>query len=142
MGKRRQLILSDVGSKELKNLALHSPSPKIRQRCNIILLNTCGFTNVQIQKELGCSSKTITSILDRYEFKYPFEGLKCLQNAAGGGRKAVLQDSDRMLVINAVQSERQRLGLAKTIIENAKGVKLSKYQVTTFLKSLVGNTSE
>ena len=53
MGKRRQLILSDVGSKELKKLALHSCSPKIRQRCNIILLNTCGLTNVQIQKELG-----------------------------------------------------------------------------------------
>ena len=107
MGKRRQLILSDVGSKELKKLALHSCSPKIRQRCNIILLNTCGLTNVQIQKELGCSSKTITSILDRYEFRYPFEGLKCLQNAAGGGRKSALQDSDRMLVITAVQSERQ-----------------------------------
>jgi transposase len=142
MGRRRQLIVSDYHKQELKYLALHSRSPKIRQRCNIVLLNAAGFTNVSIQSELGCCSQTITSVLDRYELNYPFQGLKCLHNLKGGGRKAVLQDEDKALVISAIQEERQRLTLAKTIIESAKGVKLSDYQVRLFLKSLVGSISE
>lgn len=142
MGKRRQLLVSEFHKKELKDLALHSVSPKIRQRCNIVLLNVEGLTNASIQKELGCSSQTITSVLDRYEFNYPFQGLKCLKNLKGGGRKSALNENDKSLVISAIQEERQRLTLAKTIIESAKGIKLSDYQVRLFLKSLVGNTSE
>ncbi len=46
------------------------------------------------------------------------------------------------MVISAVQTERQRLSLARAIIEEKQGQKLSEYQVKLFLKSLVGSTTE
>jgi transposase len=142
MGKTRRLVIGSSFKAELENLSKHSSSPKIRQRCEIVLLNESGLTNVAIQKQLGCSSTTITSTLDRYEYNYPFQGLKCLSNLKGGGRKAALQACDKVLVMSAVQTERQRLSLAKAIIEEKKGQSLSDYQVKRFLKSLVGSTTE
>ena len=106
------------------------------------MLNEAGLTNVKIQAQLGCSGNTITSSLDRYDANYGTSGLKCMFNAKGGGRKAALQDCDKALVMSAVQSERQRLCLAKAIIEEKKGEKLSIYQVKLFLKSVVGSTTE
>lgn len=142
MGKTRRLIIGDSFKRELKELSEHSSSPKIRQRCKIVLLNASGLTNTLIQEQLGCSSTTITSSLDRYEYNYVLQGIKCMDNHKGGGRKAALQAVDKELVIEAVQMERQRLSLAKAIIEEKKGQKLSNYQVHRFLKSLVGSTNE
>lgn len=142
MGKTRLLVIGDSFIPELEHLSKHSSSPKIRQRCQIVLLNNSGLTNVAIQQKLGCSSTTITSSLDRYENNYVLQGIKCMINLKGGGRKAALQACDKEMVISAVQTERQRLSLARAIIAEKKGQKLSEYQVKLFLKRLVGSTTE
>jgi len=142
MGRRRQLSVSEKGLKELKNLSLHHSSPKIRQRCNIVLLNTSGETVEKIEKLLGCSKTTITYSLDRYEYHYEKEGIKCMFNKGGQGRKAALTISDTAMVREAVCQERQKVSLAKAIISENKGVELSDYQLRTFLKRLVAVTDE
>lgn len=142
MGKVRQLKLDEKSLKEVKQMSLRDSSPLARQRCNILLMNHLGKRNVEIQKELGCSSRTITLSLDRYEEGYKIKGIKCMLNKGGQGRKALLTGADTELVRKAVEQERQKLSLAKAIIAANKGIELSDYQLITFLKSLVVNTSE
>jgi transposase len=142
MGRKRQLKLSDKEVKSLEYMSLHDSSPLARQRCTIVILNNLGMTNVEIQSQLGCSSTTITNSLDRYEYDYPTKGLKCMLNKGGQGRKAALTDSDAEIVRTAVEEERQKLSLAKLIIEANKGIQLSDYQLRLFLKSLVVNTND
>lgn len=142
MGRKRQLKIEEKSFKELKHMSLHDSSPLARQRCNIVLLNSMGMTNVELQSLLGCSSTTITNSLDRYEYDYPIKGLKCMLNKGGQGRKPALVDADTELVRKAVEAERQKIGLAKLIIEENKGIELSDYQLKSFLKSLAVNTNE
>lgn len=142
MGRIRQLNLDEKRLKELKEMSLHDSSPLTRQRCNIILMNVLGKRNVEIQAALGCSSRTITLSLDRYEEDYAKKGIKCMLNKGGQGRKPALSASDTDLVRKAVMEDRQKLSLAKSIIAENKGIPLSDYQLKTFLKSLVVNTSE
>ena len=142
MGRRRQLTISEQCHQELKYMSLHDSSPLARQRCNIVLLNCEGMTNVEVQKLLGCSSTTITNALDRYEYDYPSKGIKCMLNNGGQGRKAILVAADIELVRKAVASEHQKLSLAKLIIAEHKGRQLSDYQVRSFLKSMAVNTNE
>jgi transposase len=141
MGKTRRLSLGSQELKSLQYMSLHDSSPSARQRCTIVLLNSRGMTNVLIQSKLRCSSTTITNSLDRYEYEYPLKGLACMLNRGGQGRKAVLTAADTELVRKAVEEERQKLSLAKLIIEENKGIQLSDYQLKTFLKSLVANTN-
>jgi transposase len=142
MGRKRQLKIEEKGLKELKYMSLHDSSPLARQRCNIVLLNSIGLTNVEIQSSLGCSSTTITNALDRYEYDYPTKGLKCMLNKGGQGRKPALVAGDMDVVRKAIEAERQKLSLAKLIIEENKGTELSDYQLRSFLKSMVVNTNE
>ena len=142
MGRKRILEIDEKGQKQLKSYEQHHSSPMIRQRCRIVLLKIEGYSNVAIQKETGCSSATVTSSLDRYDFGYKELGIKCMVNVSGQGRKAALQASDTDLVRQEVVKERQRISLAKAIIEEQKGQKLSDYQLKSFLKSLVVNTNE
>jgi transposase len=142
MGKKRVLTADEKGLKALKNCESHHYSPLIRQRCRIVLLKIGGHTNESIQRLTGSSYPTITGALDKYEFGYAEKGIKCMENASGQGRKAALLLSDGAMVRAEVVKERQRLSLAKAIIEEKKGQKLSDYQLRTFLKSLVGNTNE
>lgn len=141
MGKKRQLKIEEKGLKELKYMSLHDSSPLARQRCNIVLLNSMGMTNVELQRSLGCSSTTITNSLDRYEYDYPTKGIKCMLNKGGQGRKPALVDADSDIVRKAIEAERQKLSLAKLIIEAHKGTELSEYQLKSFLKSMVVNTN-
>jgi hypothetical protein len=62
-------------------------------------------------------------------------------NKGGQGRKPALTDADTEVVRKAVEEERQKLSLAKLIIEENKGIELSDYQLKAFLKSLVVNTN-
>ncbi len=142
MGRKRRLEIDEKGEKQLKSYEQHHSSPMIRQRCRIVLLKLGGYSNVKIQRETGCSSATVTSSLDRYDFGYKDLGIKCMLNVRGQGRKSAFQASDTDLVRQEVAKERQRISLAKAIIEEQKGQKLSDYQLKSFLKSLVENTSE
>jgi transposase len=141
MGRKRQLKIEAQGLKELKYMSLHDSSPLARQRCNIVLLNSKGMTNVELQRLLGCSSTTITNALDRYEYDYPTKGLKCMLNKGGQGRKPALVAGDMEVVRKAIEAERQKISLAKWIIEAHKGTELSEYQLKSFLKSMVVNTN-
>ena len=142
MGRKREIKLDLATEKQLKSYKEHHTSPKVRQRCHIVLLKAQGYSHFRIQTELGCSTTTITNSIDKYEFGYSETGIKCMLNAPGQGRKSVLLASDLDMVRAEVSKERQRLSIAKAIIEENKGTKLSNYQLRTFLKSLVENTSE
>lgn len=142
MGKKRVLKFDENVLKALDKCHKHHSCPMIRHRCWIVKLKLAGHTNVSIQAITKSSCPTVTRALDKYEFGYASLGIKCMENAAGQGRKAALQLCDAEMVRAEVIKERQKVSLAKEIISANKGTKLSDYQLNSFLKRLVGSTNE
>jgi transposase len=141
MGKKLIPVLSSEQKKELETTYRHGTSHAIRIRAHIILLKAAGHSSKYIVSLPGYPNQqnSVNDWVKRYES----EGISGLKNADGQGRKPILNPvSHEEKVKTIVQSERQRLDYAKTLIEEDLGVQMSKRTLTRFLKRLTGLTNE
>lgn len=140
MGKKRIPTLTDEQLKELENCHRNDKSHTLRLRSHIILLKHQGRSSKDIALMSGYPTQTtINTWLSRYEAN----GLLGLKNIAGQGRKRILQQElHEEKVKNVVKSERQRLNVAKSILEKDLNLQFSKKTLTRFLKSLTGFINE
>lgn len=139
MGKKRIPLLDSVQFEELTDLYMNGANHKIRQNAHIILLKSQGHSSKYITTLMGYPKYevTVNSWLSRYE-KYGIAGLK---HKAGQGRKGILNvETDEAIVRQIVQSERQRLTHAKSLIEEKLGVQISRTTLVRFLKRLTDTT--
>jgi transposase len=141
MGKKRIPQLSESSVKELEHTYRQGKGHALRQRSHIVLLKSEGYSSKYISQLPGYpkSQDTINNWVTRYE-EFGLEGLK---NKAGQGRKKTLNKADHEEKVKAiVKLERQRLGYAKSLIENELDVKMSQRTLTRFLKTLAGSINE
>ena len=134
MGKKRVPILSIEQIQELENGYRNSLIHAFRVRCHIILLKHQKRSSKDISLMLGYPTEaTVNSWLTRYEKA----GISGLKNAPGQGRKKLLDtDLHEQKVKDVVKKERQRLNVAKDILEKDLNIELSKKTLTRFLKKL------
>jgi transposase len=109
-----------------------------RSRCQIILLKSSGYKSKAIGLAVGCCEMSVNKWIKRFEQK----GLEGLKTQPGRGRKPILVKSDLLVVREAVQKERQKLSLAKKIIEDNVGKQMSSITLTRFLKAITADINE
>ena len=118
-------------------------SHAFRQRCRMVLLKSDGLLTKDIVPVVGIKSENeINKWVKRYLNGYGTGSIDVLHNKAGQGRKAVFNiGTDGSKVRKAVEEERQRLSLAKELIEKEHGKPFHLKTLKRFLKLLAAPTN-
>ena len=141
MGAIKDLRLSEIQKVELERGYREGKSHVLRQRCQMMLLKSEKRSSAEVGEILGYCEVVVNNWMKRYER----EGLAGLQTKAGGGRKAILHESEDLAQVRkAVQANRQRLSLAKVEVEEALDKQLSTRTLERYVKKMlvVINASE
>ena len=125
------LTLTDEERAALEKGARHGTSHAFRTRCRMILLKADRLPSAQVAERVGCCMMAVNGWVKRYQAA----GLGGLKTRDGRGRKAILDDqADLEQVRAAVQSHRQKIGLARAELEASLGKEFSTTTLKRFLK--------
>ena len=108
------------------------------QRCHIILLKTRGKSSVEIAQIFDITDQAVNNWVRRYKK----EGLQGLRTKPGRGRPSTFKPSDEKLVKEVVKKERQRLKVAKELLETQLNKNFSVQTLKRFLKNLSADGNE
>ena len=134
MGKIKTIELTPEQRTALEKGYREDPSHAFRLRCHMILLKSQQRSSAQIAETLGCCEVVVNTWLQRYQT----QGLDGLHTKPGRGRKAILNpETDLAQVKATVQSNRQRISLAKAELEEALGKNFSQKTLERFVKNMV-----
>jgi transposase len=134
MGKIKTIELTSEQQATLEKGYREGHSHAFRLRCHMILLKSQQRSSAQIAHMLGCCEVVVNTWLQRYQA----QGLQGLHTKSGRGRKAILNaETDLAQVQAAVQSNRQRISLAKAELEQALGKNFSQKTLERFVKNMV-----
>jgi transposase len=140
MGKKRTPILTESQLIELNHGYRHGTSHFYRQRCHLVLLKHQGYTALDISRLEGYPQQQLT--INNWVSRYESKGLLGLMNERGQGRKTIInKEQHGEAVKSIIQSERQRLTYAKSLIEKEIGVSMSKSTLVRFLKVVAASTN-
>lgn len=129
----RSIVLTNQQREELKVGYEQGKSSAFRKRCHAVLLKSERRTS----KDVGCILSMHAVSVNNWLTRYEEQGIVGLRTRAGRGRKAILnQSTDESTVRAVVQQERQRLKLAKDILEEELGKSFSLKTLKRFLKSV------
>ena len=104
----------------------------------MILLKSEGRKSLEIADFLGFCQQAVNNWLHRYKAG----GIEALATIAGGGRPPILNSvADLAAVRVAVQSHRQRIGMAKAELEETLAKRFCERTLSRFLKNLMPVTS-
>ena len=132
------LNLTDDERSALEKGSRHGKSHAFRTRCRMILLKAERLPSQQIAPQVGCSLMAVNGWVRRYRA----EGMAGLKTRPGRGRRAILSgQADLERVRAAVQSNRQKLSLAKVELEAGLGRAFSAQTLKRFLKNIAAATS-
>jgi len=134
----KRIEINESSKTSLQNTQRTDKRHCIRQRCQMILLKTEGYSSYEIGKIVGSCEASVNSWVRRYEKS----GIEGLYTKSGRGRKAILQQGHTAIIRSAVTQERQRLSQAKAIIEKELNKEFSQKTLTRFLKVITAVTSE
>lgn len=135
----RTIDLTPSQYSELKLGYEKDKSSTFRKRCHIILLKSEGRTSKDVEQIVGLHQITVNNWLTRYEE----EGISGLRTRPGRGRKPILnKEKDAEKVKVRVKKERQRLKMAKSILEQELDKSFSLPTLKRFLKNLSVNGNE
>jgi transposase len=138
MARIRQVELSESDRRLLEQGYLTGENHLFRMRCRAILLKSEGRTSKLVSEETGLCEVTVNTTLDRWESGK----LAALNVRPGRGRKSKLdRETDLEQVRRVVQEHRQRLSVAKSILEAEMGKTFSLKTLQRFLKNLVADSS-
>jgi transposase len=134
MGKIKTIELTPEQQAELEKGYHEGHSHAFRLRCHMILLKSQQRSSAQIAQMLGCCEVVVNTWLQRYQA----QGIGGLHTKPGRGRKAILNaETDLAQVKAAVQSNRQRISLAKAGLEEVLGKNFSQKTLERFVKNMV-----
>lgn len=139
--KTKQLELSVEARAVLTRGYKQSKSAIFSRRCHIILLKSEGRSSKEIGQLLDMTDQAVNHWVKRYQAR----GIEGLQTKAGQGRKPILDEqTDADMVKSVVRQERQRLKVAKELLEQELGKDFSLLTLKRFLKNLSadGNASD
>lgn len=144
MGRVLSIDLTSEQKRELEQAVKYDSSGVIRQRSQMILLKSKDYKSVEICEIVGIKSQNqVNQWIKHYKEHYPSQGLSCLHNAKGQGRKSILdREKEASLIEEVVKKERQKLSNAKLILEKQLGKSFSLKTLKNFLKTLVGDINE
>lgn len=131
------LELSEADNIALEEGYRYSSKASYSRRCHIVLLKSKKYSSKQIAEIFGITDQSVNNWIRRFESK----GLEGLTTKKGQGRPRILdkiQDAEKVKKI--VKTERQRLKLAKSELENELGKEFSMKTLTRFLKLLAAPT--
>ena len=108
------------------------------QRCHIVLLKTRGKSSVEIAQIFGITDQAVNNWVRRYKN----EGIQGLRTRPGRGRPSTFKPSDEKIVKAIVKKERQRLKMAKDLLEQELDKSFSIQTLKRFLKNLSADGNE
>ncbi len=140
MGRKIKIVqVSPAKQTELEKGYRQSNSAVFSRRCHIILLKIQGRSSEEIASIHGTTIQPVNLWVKRFEA----QGIEGLKNKPGQGRKPIFnKETDEVKVRKAVQSERQRLSLAKEQLEQELGKGFSHKTLRRFLKNLSADGNE
>ncbi len=144
MGRKLEIILTPEQRMELEHCYKTGKSHAFRQRCRMVLLKSSGKLTKDICQIVGIKSQNqVNSWIRRYESCYATTGISVLHNADGQGRKPIFDsktESDKIKLV--VQQERQKLSIAKDILEKELNKAFNIKTLSNFLKALAADTND
>jgi transposase len=138
MGRIIKIELDDNQRQALENGYRNGKSHSFRTNCHLVLLKSEGRKSKEISSILGITEQKV----NRWLWRYKFEGLPGLEIRTGRGRPAILQTTDTASVKQAVQQHRQRISQAKAELEKSLGKEFSQKTLERFLKNLTADINE
>ena len=134
MGKLKTVELTKAQRTALEKGYRAGSSHAFRMRCQIILLKGERRTSAEVADILGCCEMVVNNWLKRFEV----EGIEGLHTKPGRGRKPILDaEKDLQRVKQAVQANRQRIGVAKAELETQLGKAFSQKTLERYIKNMV-----
>lgn len=138
MGRTLKIELTDFQKQELNTGFRNGSSHSFRERCRMVILKSEGLTTQEICNFVTVKSQgQINHWIKIYLTDYPKLGLAVLRNAEGQGRKPLFNsDTQTERIKELVKQERQKLSVAKAILEKEMGKPFHIRTLQVFLKSL------
>lgn len=138
MGRTLKIHLTDFQKQELNTGFRNGSTHCFRERCRMVLLKSEGLTTREICNFVTVKSQgQINHWIKIYLTDYPKLGIAVLRNAEGQGRKPLFNsDTQTERIKELVKQERQKLSLAKAILEKEMGKPFHIRTLQLFLKSL------
>ena len=138
MSRIKTVELSEQQRNDLVKGFRYGSAPSYRLRCQALLLKSERRTSLSVAQEIGCCEVAINNWMKRFAQN----GMAGLRVASGRGRKAILRSpADLEAVRRAVQSNRQRIGLAKADLEKELGKEFSQLTLRRFIKKTVARAN-
>ena len=137
MGRVNTPVLTLEQRKELESGVRDGKSHCFRMRCQGILLKSEGRTSKDVGKITGMCNVSVDTWVKRYKL----EGLHGLITKSGRGRKPIIAEHDREVILSAIKANRQRMQTAKAEWERQSGKKVCNNTFKSFLKSLADDIS-
>jgi len=128
----KYIIFTEDEISVLKKEKTYNPSPKVRQRCEVLYLKSQGYKNKEIEKIIGSSPGTITNYLNLYRKG----GIEALRTLNYKGQKSRLHRFDEQIKASFVKKPVGTLKEAKARIKEITDVDLSLTQVKYHLDRL------
>jgi transposase-like protein len=144
MGRTLKVILTNEQRLELEHGYKTGDSHAFRQRCRMVLLKSSGKLTKDICQIVGINSQNQVNIwIRRYQSHYDTIGISVLHNADGQGRKPIFDSKTESEKIKAVvKQERQKLSIAKQILEKELNKSFNIKTLKNFLKVLTADTND
>ena len=137
MPKVKLVVLSPESHAALEKGYKQGKTHSFRLRCQALLLKSDAAkprTSLAVAQQIGCCEMAVNNWMKRYQA----EGIDGLQLKPSRGRKGILQrETDLEAVRRAVESNRQRIGLAKADLEKELDKRFSAVTLKRFLKKMV-----
>lgn len=138
MGKIRVIELTDLQRKALEQGYREGKTHFFRQLCQMVLLKSEGRTSKELAAILGKCEQSINTWLDRWQE----QGIEGLKVKPGRGAKPKLnQVTDLEKVKEAVKANRQRLSIAKVVLEKELNKEFSTKTLNRFVKKMVDDSN-
>ena len=144
MGRKLTIILTTEQRLELEHGYKTGDSHAFRQRCRMVLLKSSDKLTKDICQIVGINSQNqVNNWIKRYQSHYHTVGISVLHNADGQGRKPIFDSKTESEKIKAVvRQERQKLSIAKEILEKELYKSFNIKTLKNFLKVLTADTNE
>lgn len=140
MGRKiRIIVLTEEEKVDLEHGYKHGENHLYRMRCLSLLLKSEGLKSSDVSDRTGLCEETINKCMTRWSATK----MASLVIKPGRGRRSTLDiENDAQKVREVVQRERQKLKLAKVILEEELGKQFSLKTLKRFLKNLGAVTNE
>lgn len=126
-----ELNLSQKEIKELKKSQKENKSPQYYKRVQIILLNSKGYSNPEIEEILDIHYNSVYKWVKRYQAN----GIEGLKDKPGRGRNSIIDENDIEKIEKLVNKNPRRINSVLPEIITELGKSMSQWTVKRALKN-------